>query len=129
MGALRRHPCSVNAAQAAAGRALDAGERFALIDRLVCEITPRNKVNLLLYDGELLYVHTNYANSLYLKQTEGTVIFATVPLDPEAWQPMPFTTLHAYQDGSGRFCGTCHGNEYTDDPGRREYPQIDLAGV
>lgn len=118
----------VNAAQDAAGRALDAGERFALVDRLVCEITPHNKVNLLLYDGELLYVHTNYANSLYLRQTEETVLFATVPLDPDAWRPMAFTTLYAYQDGCERFCGTCHGNEYIDNPERVEYPQAGLPG-
>ena len=119
----------VNTAQAAAGRAFDAGERFALIDRLVCKIAPNNKLNLLLYDSELLYVHTNYAHSLYKKQLEGTALFATAPLESMGWQPLMFTTLCAYQDGQERFRGACHGKEYRDNPEDMKLIFADFAGL
>ena len=119
----------VDAAQAAAGRPLEAGERFALLDRLVCEAAPRNKLNLLVYDSELLYVHTNYANSLYVKQTGDTALFATVPLDCGDWKPAPFTTLCAYQNGHERYCGACHGSEYIDDPEDMKLIFVDFAGL
>lgn len=111
----------INAEQAQAGRALTSGERFAVLERVVRELSPHNKLNLLIYDGELLYVHTNYAHSLYKKQAEGTAMFATVPLDGGDWQPLGFTTLYAYQDGRQRYAGTPHGSEYIDDPRSLRY--------
>ncbi len=119
----------VDTAQTAAGRALDAGERFALVDRLVCEITPHNKINLLIYDGELFYVHTNYADSLYVRQTQDTAVFSTVPLERTGWQPVPFTTLCAYQNGQELYCGTCHGNEYHDNSDDMKLLFADFAGL
>lgn len=119
----------INTAQTAIGRSLNADERFKVADRLVCEITPCNKVNLLIYDGELFYVHTNYANSLYIRKTKGSALFATAPLEPNGWRPMAFTTLCAYQGGSERFRGTCHGNEYLDDPEDTKFLYTDFAGL
>jgi glutamine amidotransferase len=106
----------INAAQLAAGRPLREEERFSLVDGIVCQIAPRNKVNLLIYDGELLYVHTNYRDSLYVQQREGTALFATTPLGRGEWSPVPFTTLCAYRNGERRHVGTNHGKEYVDDP-------------
>lgn len=119
----------INAAQAAAGRALDTGERFGLVDRVICEIAPRNKLNLLIWDGELLYAHTNYSNSLYVRQTPGTAVFATVPLDFGDWKLLPFTTLCAWQDGRERYRGTCHGCEYHDDPEDMKFIFTDFAAL
>ncbi len=98
------------------GRSLAPEERFRLLDEMVCRISPRNKLNLLLYDGELLYAHTNYADSLYTRRIGDSAVFATVPLDRESWEPVPFTTLLAYRDGREVFRGTCHGQEYRDNP-------------
>ena len=53
----------VNQRQSALNRELTARERFALIDELIGGLAPNNKLNLTLYDGELLYVHSNYADS------------------------------------------------------------------
>lgn len=119
----------MNKAQTAAGRALDAEERFALLDRLVCEIAPRNKLNLLIYDSELMYVHTNYANSLYVRRMENTAFFATVPLDRSNWQPFAFTTLCAYQDGHEQYRGTCHGGAYIDNLEDMKFIYADFAGL
>ena len=104
----------VNQQQLALGRALAKEERFALLDELISDMAKGNKLNLLIYDGELLYVHTNYANSLYYSQREGAMLFATTPLDRDSWNAHPFTTLCAYQDGYRLFQGMNPGNEYSD---------------
>lgn len=104
----------VNREQGEKGRDLTAEERFQLLDGLVCRNARRNKLNLMIYDGDLLYVHMNYADSLYLRQTGDTALFATVPLGREHWEPVPFTTLLAYRNGREVFRGTDHGQEYLD---------------
>lgn len=120
---------AIDDAQRQAGRPLDADERFGLLDRIVCQLAPHNKLNLLLYDSEQMYVHTNYANSLYVKQLDGAALFATVPLSPGGWRPLGFTTLFAYRDGQERRRGTNHGCEYFDDPSRLKFLFTDYAGL
>ncbi|MGM9538983.1 MAG: class II glutamine amidotransferase [Candidatus Onthomonas sp.] len=119
----------VNGRQAQLGRPLTAEERFWLVDDLVCRTSPHNKLNLLVYDSEQLYVHTNYANSLYVKQQDGAALFSTVPLDRGDWQPVPFTTLLAYRDGMEIFRGTDHGQEYRDNPEDMRLIFVDYAGL
>ena len=117
----------VNERQTGTGRALTAEERFHVADEAVCRISPHNKVNLLIYDSEQFYVHTNYSDSLYLWQTEGTAIFSTVPLDTNRWRPVPLTTLHAYKDGREIFRGTNHGYEYHENPNDMRLLFMDYA--
>lgn len=93
---------------------LSAEERFQLIDSIITKMSKGNKLNLLLYDGELLYVHTNYRNSLYFLEKDDGFLFSTVPLSEEDWKPVTFTTLLAYQNGVLQYQGTDHGNEYMD---------------
>jgi glutamine amidotransferase len=102
----------INQEEKAANRRLNAQERFAVVDRIMVALSKGNKVNLLLYDNEQMYVHTNYAQSLYLLEKDDTVLFATAPLSHEDWKPVPFTRLLAYQEGRLAFTGTEHGNEY-----------------
>lgn len=102
----------VNAAQEGAGRALNKEERFLLIDSIICEISPENKLNMLLYDGELLYAHTNLKGSLHVLKEPETAIISTRPLDGRSWQEMPLNTLAAYENGRRVFTGTDHGHEF-----------------
>lgn len=102
----------VDQRQAQLGRPLEAGERFALLEALIAPMAVGNKLNLILYDGELMYVHTNYAGSLHVCQGGGVATFSTVPLKSGCWEPLPFTTLCAYQSGRRVFQGQPHGNEY-----------------
>lgn len=94
------------------GRPLTAEERFEVVDDLVVAVSPGNKLNLLIYDGELLYAHTNYANTMYYRQTQGSVCISTQALHPGVWQPVPFTTLQAFYQGRLFRSGTNHGSEY-----------------
>lgn len=105
-----------NQAEKDVDRDLTAEERFKLIDELVLELVPNNKVNLMIYDGEFMYVHCNFLNTLYEKMDNGARIFATVPLDEGDWQPVPFMQLVVYKDEKLVFEGTKHNHEYIHDP-------------
>lgn len=89
-------------------------ERFQFLDDLVCGLSKGNKLNFLLYDSEVMYVHTNYQSSLFYRESRDGTIFSTQPLgrDKESWKPVPFTTLLAFEDGRMTRVGTNHGNEY-----------------
>ncbi|MDO4321949.1 MAG: class II glutamine amidotransferase [Lachnospiraceae bacterium] len=117
----------INQEQAEKQRMLSGEERFLLLDRIICDMAPGNKINLLIYDGEFMYVHTNYADSLYIYQEEGTAIFATVPLLQKKWEPVPFTTLLAYRRGERIFTGTEHGHEYKNNKADMKYLFVDFA--
>lgn len=110
----------VNKETAGKGRALTAGERFAVLDRMVITISPENKLNFLIYDGELLYVHTNCADSLYLRRAQEGIYFSTQPLALGVWEPVPFTTLLACRQGELVLTGTNHGQEYFVDEKKME---------
>lgn len=95
------------------GRQMEAEERFRMLDCLVSNMAKgNNKLNFILYDGELMYVHTNYRNSLYYRETGSGAMFSTRPLGRDIWEPVPFTTLLAYREGDLLFTGTNHGNEH-----------------
>lgn len=105
----------VNQEQDKLERALNAEERFKLIDDIVCTISPENKLNLLVYDGEIMYVHTNYKDSLHISERDGACIFSTRPLDLKQWSSLPMNTLLGYREGEQEFIGTNHGHEFFDD--------------
>ncbi len=109
----------INQAERRSQRELDAKERFDLLDLLIVELSKENKLNLILYDGELFYVHTNYKNSLYQLQKGDQIMFSTMPLSQEDWSPVLFTTLLAYEKGKKVFQGTEHGNEYIESEEKR----------
>ncbi len=93
----------------------NAEERFQIVDKMMVELSRNNKLNLLIYDGELMYVHTNYRASLYEWNQNGTSVFATKPLREGAWVPLPMNQLLAYRAGKRLRCGTPHDNEFLDE--------------
>lgn len=95
----------------AAGKT-DEADRFRILDRIILDIAEHNKVNLLIFDGETLYVHTNMRGTLYRSEREDAMLFATVPLDDGVWEPVPMMQLLAYRDGKLVFEGTRHTFEY-----------------
>lgn len=106
-----------NVLTAQASESLTPRQRFAMMDQIILELAEHNKLNLLVYDGELLYVHTNMQHTLYFCRKEQTVLFATVPLEDSDWEPLPMMQLQAYRGGAWLFEGTKHLFEYrTPDP-------------
>ncbi len=116
-----------------AGHKLDAEERFHFVEGLVADLAKNNKLNLLIYDGEQMYVHTNYKNSLYychhLSPEENSTVFCTQPLSGGTWKPVPFTTLLAYKDGKRVFTGEPHNNEYVDSEENMKYLYSIFANI
>lgn len=104
----------INKAAGLSKTALKPRERFRIVDDLIRKMSAGNKLNLLIYDGELVYVHTNLAGSLYCMENEDQVFFSTQPLSTGDWKPVTFTTLLAYRNGKKVFEGTNHGNEYVE---------------
>ena len=104
-------------------------ESFVLIDEIIHEITPENKVNLLIFDGELMYVHTNYKNSLYRRVIGEAVVISTRPLDHLEWEHVPMNTLIAYQDGKQVYTGTEHRNEFFETEEKMRLLFFDFANL
>lgn len=102
----------INEAQYDLGHELDFDERFELLSEIVTDMSYGNKLNLLLYDGEYVYAHTNYEGSLYSLKKEEGIMISTQPLSDERWKPVPFTRLLAYQDGKLVKEGKPHDGEY-----------------
>lgn len=117
----------INQRQNVLGRSMEAFERFDLLDTIIRDMAKGNKLNLLLYDGELMYAHTNYANSLHVRKEGDTALFSTTPLGKVEWEPLPFTTLCAYHKGKRVYEGRPHGQEYIDNPEDLKYIFLSYA--
>ena len=65
----------INDAMKNKGQELPAEERLELINQLVVDMSVGNKLNLLLFDGEYMYVHSNYRESLHYLKKDDSVFF------------------------------------------------------
>lgn len=126
----------VNQRQKELQRPLNSKERFSLTDQMICSIADGNKLNLLIYDGKMMYVHTNYAHSLYICKLNGAVFLSTRPLTryyPEfgklLWEELPMNTLFSYRHGQQVYIGTNHGKEYIDNYEDMRYLYLDSASL
>lgn len=102
----------INEAQYELGHKLDFNERFELLNEIITDMSYGNKLNILLYDGEYMYAHTNYADSLFYLQKGDCIVFSTKPLSKDKWEKMPFTRLLAYREGKFVMEGKPHDGEY-----------------
>jgi len=82
--------------------------RFELINDFIAEKAPRNKLNLMIFDGDLLYVHKNLKNTLSFKRLENGMVFSTSPLDNGLWVPFPMAQVIAYKNGREVYRGERH---------------------
>lgn len=102
----------VNRCERDVRRELTFDERFDLYGRIIDEISPRNKLNLLFYDGDAMYGHSNYRDSLFYLEENGTAVIATEPLTQERWVKFPLNRLLAFKNGRMVVEGRRHKNEY-----------------
>ena len=98
------------------GRSLDEEERFGTLAAVIAELSKGNKLNLLIYDGEVLYAHCNFRGTLHFRQEADAVTFSTRPLSGEGWEEAPFTSLIVVKDGEIIRKSPPHGNEYIYNP-------------
>lgn len=102
----------INGATTRKGEALEEKERFAVIDGAICKLAYRNKLNLMLYDGELLYAHKNMKNTLAFKRQRDSILLATKPTDDGNWLGLPMTRLLGFRNGKILYQGTDHGHVF-----------------
>lgn len=119
----------INQRQREQSQSLTDIERFRLLDKIVRQIAEENKLNLLIYDGEYFYVHTNYRNSLYISEREGGFLFSTTPLDEEEWRPLQLNTLLVYQKGKLVYAGRRHGYEYEENEEKMRMLFLDYSAL
>ncbi|MBP5509499.1 MAG: class II glutamine amidotransferase [Kiritimatiellae bacterium] len=118
---------AVNHEQTRLHRALDESERFDTLSAMIAELAPRNKLNLLFFDGDVLYAHCNFKGTLLVRRDAGVVTFSTRALSGEGWEPLPFTCLVAAKDGEIVRTSPPHGNEYFYNPNDYRMLYMDFA--
>ena len=106
----------INRRQIRLGRPLDEKERFDVLASAIAALARGNKLNLLIFDGELMYAHTNFRGALHFLEDEDSIAFSTQPLSTGEWRPVPFTRLVAAKDGRIVREGAPHGSEYVYNP-------------
>lgn len=91
----------------------NASERFSVVDEVAQELSEQNKLNLIISDGEILYVNKNMEKTLFYIKNDNGYYFSTKPLDDGAWMEFPTAQLIAFQNGEKLFSGTNHGKIFT----------------
>ena len=93
--------------------------RFLMMEDIIAEMSRGNKLNILLFDEEYMYVHTNSLGTLHMAERDGVRFFATKPLYSEEltdieWEQVPMYRLLVYKDGEHVWSGHPHSNDFDD---------------
>ena len=59
-------------------------ERFALLKEIIYDLSRYNKLNLLIYDGEVAYVHSNMQGTLYYIIKDDELMVSSHPVNYSA---------------------------------------------
>ena len=103
----------VNEFEKAKGGLSTIKERFNLLTQIVTDLSKNNKLNLMIYDGDLTYIHSNMRESLYyLKSDEGFLVASTPLNDEEGWKQVELNKLFGLIDGNIIFESEEHDNEF-----------------
>ncbi|MBO4286793.1 MAG: class II glutamine amidotransferase [Kiritimatiellae bacterium] len=119
----------INREQDRLGRGLEDAERFDLLAAAIAELSANGKVNLLVYDGDILYAHVNLRDTLYYRKTEDALLFSTKPLREGDWIHVPFMRLVSAKDGEFLRIGEDHGHEYLLNPDDYRYTYMIYAAL
>ena len=101
-----------------------------VLSNTIRAMTPKNKLNLMFYDGNNTYVHTNMVSTLYSARVRRNdniaTLFSTAPLKAlhelddivvdEDWTPLPLSKMMVYKNGKRIFEAKESGAIYTEDP-------------
>lgn len=93
----------------------DNERRCQIMDEIIHQLAPGNKLNLLIWDGENLYIHTNCQDTLYQWQDESKIIFATKPLLFDGWIPAKRNQLLVCRNGKQVWNGKAHSWDFREE--------------
>jgi glutamine amidotransferase len=120
---------------------LSESERFGIVSRTLTQASAGNKLNVIISDGEVLYVHGNSRSGsrllgdiakddfLYEHASGASKLFATVPLSDGEWKPIQVCTVFAYKDGVKLFESKQHEFEYVESEDDIKYLYGDFSGL
>ena len=108
---------------------LSRDERIRIVDESIKTIVPGNKVNLMIYDGELFYIHKNEAGTLYEKDSNGSIIISSTPLEQRGWHEFPQNQMKVYCDGKLIYTGHRHDNTYVHDEEKMKLLYFAYSGL
>lgn len=87
-------------------------EQFNLINNIITKLAKGNKLNLLLFNGTYLYVHSNTEDSLHYYKTKDTIYFSTQQLNEKEWKNVPLNTVLVIKNGEIVYKGKPHEYKY-----------------
>ena len=96
------------------GKPLNLKERFEVVSNLIGDLSHNNKLNLIVHDGEQMYIHTNLKDSLYYLEGESSILVSTKALDFKDWKEVPINTVFSFINGELLFESKPHSNEYVE---------------
>ena len=102
----------INNLEAFKGESLSLRERFDVVSDLIRDMAYTNKLNLIIHDGEQMYVHTNLRESLHYLKDENGIFISTQALDDKVWEEIPLNTVLSFINGDLLFKSEAHSNEY-----------------
>ncbi len=111
------------------GAPLDKDERFELLENVVVSMSDKNKLNLIIFDGELLYCHTNQKDTLYSCDDGEKAFLSTHPLSEGHWEKAPFLKLFAYKNGRTVMEGYKKSKEYIEDEQAMKHLYLAYSGL
>ena len=76
-------------------------------------MSKNNKLNLMIYDGEVTYIHSNMDETLYYLKSKDNFLVASTPVnDEKGWKKVELNKLFALVDGTIIFESKEHDNEF-----------------
>lgn len=103
-------------------RFADTNDKIKCVEDAITLLSKFGKLNLLITNGSLLFIHTNCAGTLYINNPAPEAsIFCTSPLMlKEGWEKVPLNRLFVYKDGVKIYEGKEHENEFIQGPGLKK---------
>lgn len=103
---------TINNYESVKGEPLSLKERFDIVSSLIKGMSCTNKLNLMVSDGEQIYVHTNLKDSLHYLKKDHSIFVSTQPLDDDDWKEVPLNKTFSIINGDVLFESDSHSNEY-----------------
>lgn len=103
----------INEFESSKGSPSTIKERFNLISEIITDLSENNKLNIMIFDGDLTYVHTNMKESLYYLKNNDEYLIASTPVNnDENWKEVEINKIYGLIDGNVIFESEKHCHEF-----------------
>jgi glutamine amidotransferase len=82
------------------------------MDTLIHRLSKNNKLNLILANDKIMFIHSNCKESLYYLDKKDYILISTLALCDDDWMEVDLNTLYAIGNAEIIFSGRKHENEY-----------------